>query len=105
MSGQHQPPGVAARVGQAQQLQIGDHILIVGGNAPELFEEVERDVGLPFGDRLLNDLEFVPQPQSQHFMVQLPQRCEHIVLGPPLDLGRIRPARIVRWNQILVHQD
>ena len=31
--GDHKPPGIASRVGYAHELQVGDHILIVEGNA------------------------------------------------------------------------
>src|SRR6185369_9390980 len=49
--GQQQAAGVAAGVGQLQQLQVGHHVLVEGGDVREALHQVEGDVGLELVDR------------------------------------------------------
>jgi hypothetical protein len=43
---------IAAGIGLAQQLEIGDHMLVVGHDAVELLQQVEDHVRLPFLHRV-----------------------------------------------------
>jgi hypothetical protein len=49
--GQEQPARIAARVGQLQQLEVADDVLIEDRDVVEPFEEVEGDLRLPLGGR------------------------------------------------------
>ena len=63
---QHQAARIAAGVRLPQQLQVADDVLVVEGDAVELFEQVEGDVRLPLFDFLADLAQVVRDAQRPH---------------------------------------
>ena len=101
----HHAARIAARVGQLHQLEERHHVLVVGDDALEFLEQVERDVRLPVGDRVAQVRQVVAHAEHLHFVAHRAQRRRDVVLGPPVvDLLLGVAARVLRRHQGLVHQ-
>jgi hypothetical protein len=64
----HHAARIAAGVRLLHQLEERDDVLIVRDNALKLFEQVERDVGLPIRDRGAQIRKIIQQPERAHFV-------------------------------------
>ena len=62
---QHQAARIAAGIGNAQQFEIADDVLVVDGFAVELLEQVEHDIRLPVLDLVADRLELVCTPSGR----------------------------------------
>jgi hypothetical protein len=93
VAAQHEAARVAARVGDAQELEIRHHVLIVRRQAVELLEEIEGDVRLPLLDRLADDPQVAPDPERAHLVAELAQRAHDVVLRLPWHCQHVGVAR------------
>ena len=76
---------IATRVGQPQQLEIADDVLIERPDLVERFQQIEGDVRLEFVVGLPDGGEVVLHAEHLHVVPELvAQRLEDVVLGPPL---------------------
>jgi hypothetical protein len=82
--GDEQPGGVAAGVGLAHELQVADHVLVVGSHAVELFQEHKRNVGLPFDDGVADGGEVFAHAEGAHVVAHLSQRGNDVEFGLPV---------------------
>jgi hypothetical protein len=71
---QQEPAGVAAGVGQLQQLQVRDDVLVEDGDVVEPFEQVEGDVRLPLGGEAADLAEVVVDAERLALVAEAGQR-------------------------------
>ena len=69
--GQEQPTRVAARVGQLEQLEVADDVLIEDDDVVEPFQEVEGDLRLPLGGRTADVAEVIVDGEHLHLVAHL----------------------------------
>ena len=102
---QHQTARIAAGIRHAQQFQIARHILVIGGFAVELFEQVENHIRLPFLDRLANGAQFVLNADRGDFMAGRTQGGDDVILRLPNMLLLFAVAfQRIRRREIRMHQ-
>ena len=80
---QHQAARIAAGIGNAQQLEIAGDVLVVGGLAVKLLEQIEDDVRLPALDLVADRLELVLHAERPHLVAGGAQRAHDVVFGLP----------------------
>ena len=90
---QQQPARVAAGVGQLQQLEMADDVLIEDRHVVEAFEQVEGDVRLPLFGRAADVAEVVVDAERAHLVAEAAQRRDDVELGAP---RRARRGRCLR---------
>ena len=83
VASENQTPGVAPGVPQAQQLEVGHHVVVEGGHVIEGLHEVEGDVGRERVDRLPDRGEVGADAEDPHLVALLLQRLDHVELGFP----------------------
>ena len=100
----HHAARVAAGIGLAHQLEVGDHVVVVGDDAVELLEQVEDDVRAPIAHGLAQFRQAVADADDAHLVAEVLQHGQHIVLGPAFLDRRLGQAReIGRRHQCFVH--
>ena len=102
---EQQPARIAARVGQLQQLEMRDDVLIEDRDVVEALEQIEGDVRLPFGRQAPDLAEVVVDAQRLDLMTHRRQRGDDVVLGPPrrrCDVGAFRD--LGRRNQMAMDE-
>ncbi len=72
---QHQAARIAAGIGNAQQFEIARDVLVVGGLAVELLEQIEDDVRLPALDRVADRLQLVLHAERPHLVAGRRATC------------------------------
>ena len=101
---EHEPARVAAGVGNAEQLQVGDDVLVEDRHVLEVFEQVEDDVGSEVLDRGADDAEIGADALRLHVVAERAERLQHVVLGLPLDAREVGVAGVVRRKEHLLHK-
>ena len=101
---QHDAAGITACIGHPQELQVADHVLVVGGLSVELLQEVEGDVGFPLLDGLADDGEVAPDAEGLHLVAHFLERPDDIELHAPGRGGGIDALGDLRWNQVFVDE-
>ncbi len=95
---------IATRVGQPQQLEIADDVLIEGRDAGERLHQVEDDVRLEETDRRPDAAEVVVDAEHAHLVADLAQRLDDVVLHLPLGLEDVDAGRVLGWDEVVVHE-
>ncbi|MGA2126716.1 MAG: hypothetical protein ABSG76_11250 [Xanthobacteraceae bacterium] len=104
-AGQHEAARVAPRIGNAQQLEIAGDVLVIGGLAVKLLEQVEDDVRLPAFDLVADRLELVLHAERTDVVPAATQRADDIVLGlPGVDVLLAVTFERIRGHQRRMHQ-
>jgi hypothetical protein len=104
VASEDQAARIAACVGQVQQLQITDDVLIEGRNTREGLHQVENDVGLEESGDRSNAPRVVTDPQHPHFMTHLAQRLDDVVLHLPLGLENVDAGGVLGWHEVVVNE-
>ena len=82
-----------------------DHVLVEDDDVVEAFEQVEGDLGLPFGDKAPDFAEVVVDAERFHFVPHAGQRRDDVVFGAPRRRDDVGPFfDRLRRNQMLVHE-
>ena len=102
---EQQAARIAAGVGQLQQLQVADDVLVEDRDVVEPLEEIERDVRLPVRRRPADVAQVVVHAESLHFVAHGGERRNHVVFSAPR-LGGDVDTRLDtrRRNEMPVHQ-
>jgi hypothetical protein len=95
---------VAAGIGDAEQLQVGDHVLVVDRVAVELLEKVEGDVRPDLLDGVANLRQVADHAERQHLVAELAERREDVVLGLPGDHHHVGAGGVGGRHQVAVHE-
>ena len=102
---QHQAARVAAGIGNAHQFEIAGDVLVVGGLAVELLEQIEDDVRLPALDHVADRLQLGLHAERPGVVAGGAQRREHVVFRlPDVDLLLAVALHGVGRHQIRMHQ-
>jgi hypothetical protein len=102
---QQESPRVAARVGQLEQLEVRDDVLVKDRDVIEPFEQVEGDVRLPLGREPADFSQVVVDAECLHLVAEAGQGRDDVVLRPPRsrhDVGAL--LDLVRRNQVAVNE-
>ena len=81
---QHEAPGVAPRIGLAQELEKCHDVLIVGDDPVEFFEQIENDLWPPFAHDAAQLGKTIENADAANLVTQLAQRARHVIFRTPL---------------------
>ena len=100
------PRGLQPGVRLAQQLEVGDDVLVVGDDAAELLEQVEADLRLEILDRRAQLRQAVADADRPHVVARRAQAADDVELGPALGRRLFGDAvERLRRHQRLVDED
>ncbi len=95
---------VAAGVGQAQQLEVANDVLVEGRHAGERLHQVEDDVRLEGADNRPDGAQPVMEAEHAHVVPHLLQRFRDVVLHLPLGLAHVDAGGVRGRDQVIVHE-
>ena len=103
---QQQPARVATGVGLLHEFEEGHDMLVVGDDPVELLEQVEDDIGPPFGDGGAQLREAVEHAEAADLVTHRAQGRDDIELGAPVvDLLVGEARRALRGHQRRMDED
>ena len=105
VAGHEKTARIAAGVRQLQQFEVRHDVLVEDRHVVEPFEQVERDVRLPFVGEPADFAKVVVDAEWPHFVPHRGQRRDDVVLGAPRrrrDVGAFVDRR--GRNQVTVDQ-
>ena len=89
----------------ARHLEIADDVVVEGTVAGEIFQQVERDVRLPFLVHLADRRQIIVDADHLHLMAEIQQRGLDVVLGAVFLHPRVvLVAQVIRRHQRVGHQ-
>ncbi len=101
---QHEAAWIAAGVGDAHQLEVGHHVLVVDRPPVELLQQIKRDMGLPILDGRTNHFQIALDPERLHLMAEFPKGGHDIVFGFPGRPFKVLSVQLVGRDKIFMHQ-
>jgi hypothetical protein len=100
----HQAARIASGVGETQQFEVTDDVLVEYSDVVEILEQIEGDVRPPVVDRLAHDAEVFADAETLDLVAEETQVGAHVVLRFPLDLGEVVSVDVRGRHQFPVHQ-
>jgi hypothetical protein len=92
---------IAPGVGEAEQLEIADHVLIERRHTRERLHQIEDDVRLEQTDGWPDAAKVVVDAEDTDLVTDLAQRLDHVVLHLPLGFEDV-DARGVLWRDEMI---